>query len=93
MSVVHALRNTVLTMNAIEENVSTLLQNVEIVLDKHVEYTKEAETVQDAYVVARDCFDALVKNILDYAEAEKNLIYSSREECKAKLTAVLEKYE
>lgn len=93
MSVVHALRNTVLTMNTIEENVNILLKNVEIVLDKHVEFSKEAETVQDAYAVARACFDALVKNILDYAEAERKLISDNREDCKAKLTAVLEACE
>lgn len=89
MSVIHALRNTIMTMNTIEGNIYILLKNVETILDKHVEFSKEAETVQDAYTASRACFDVLIENILNYAETERRLISNSREDCKAKLEAEL----
>ncbi len=93
MSVIDVLTNTVLTMNTIEENTDALIQNIETVIDKHIEFSNDAKNVQEAYTVSRACFDALITNILEYIEAERNLIRENKKTCRAKLMAMLEASE
>lgn len=93
MSVIDVLTNTVLTMNTIEENTDALIQNIETVIDKHIEFSNDAKDVQEAYTATRACFDALIENVLEYIKAERNLIHENKKTCRAKLIAMLEASE
>lgn len=93
MSVIDVLKDTVLTMNTINENLAALNKAIEIITDKHNELSKNAKNIEEAYTITCASLDVLITNVLEYIKANGTLINENMKTCNAKLRAMLEASE
>ena len=89
MSMLEILGKTVMTMNAVEDNIDTLIKNIDIVVRMREEMVKDAEDLNESYMVTQAVFDVFIENVREYAKAEMALIYENKKECRPLLAEML----
>ena len=89
MSMLEILGKTVMTMNTIEGNIDTLIKNINAVVRMREEMVKDAEDLNESYMVIQAAFDVFVENVCEYAKAEIALINENKKDCRGLLDGML----
>ena len=89
MSMLEILGKTVMTMNTVEDNIDTLIKNIDIVVRMREEMVKDAKDLKESYMVTQAAFDVFIENVREYAKAEMALINENKEDCRGLLDGTL----
>ena len=89
MSMLEILGKTVMTMDTVEDNIDTLIKNIDIVVRMREEMVKDAEDLNESYMVTQAVFDVFIENVREYAKAEMALINENKKECRPLLAEML----
>ena len=82
MTTTDMLFESVCTLMTIEKNCDHLAQNLETLLDKHIEFSLEAETLQEQFDIRCAAFDSLIENLMEFLSAQKELLMNNRKACR-----------
>ena len=89
MSMLEILGKTVMTMSTIEGNIDALIKNIDIVVRMREEMVKDAEDLNESYMVTQAAFDVFIENVREYAKAEMALINENKKDCRGLLDGTL----
>ena len=89
MSMLEILGKTVMTMSTIEGNIDALIKNIDTVVRMREEMVKDAEDLNESYMVTQAAFDVFIENVREYAKAEMALIDKNKEDCRPLLVEML----
>ena len=89
MSMLEILGKTVMTMSTIEGNIDALIKNIDTVVRMREEMVKDAEDLNESYMVTQAAFDVFIENVREYAKAEMALIDKNKEDCRGLLDGML----
>lgn len=89
MTTTDMLFESVCTLMTIEKNCDHLAQNLETLLDKHIEFSLEAETLQEQFDIRCAAFDSLIENLMEFLSAQKKLLVDNRKTCRGIIEQVV----
>ena len=89
MSMLEILGKTVMTMSTIEGNIDALIKNIDTVVRMREEMVKDAEDLNESYMVTQAAFDVFIENVREYAKAEMALINENKKGCRPLLVEML----
>ena len=79
MTTTDMLFESVATLMTVEKNCDNLAQNLEILLDAHIEFSLGAESLQEQYDIKAAAFSALIENLTEFLSAQKKLLVKNRD--------------
>lgn len=82
MATTDMLFESVCTLITVEKNCDHLAQNLEAILDKHIEFSMEADDLQMQYDIKTAAFEALCENLLEFLESQKKLLMNNKKACR-----------
>lgn len=82
MTTIEMLGESVCTLITVEKNCDSLAQNLEAILDKHIELTKKADDLQERYAIKTAAFEVLCEDLYNFLESQKKLLTNNRKACR-----------
>lgn len=76
------LVESVCTLITVEKNCDKLAKNLEVLLNKHIEFCREADTLQEQYDINTASFQVLCENLMEFLDSQKKLLMNNRKACR-----------
>ena len=82
MTTTNMLLESVCTLMAVEKNCDKLAKNLEVLLDKHIEFSLGADNLQEQYDINAASFQVLCENLMEFLNSQKKLLVDNRKACR-----------